>query len=120
MTLSLLSLLQAAPAPGGAGGGLTMLLVQVAAIGAVFYFLILRPQAKARKQHAELLTQLKRNDEVMTAGGIVGKVREIKEIEANGVKEVRVTIESGTSSVIVERSRIIRIGGSAPAATPAP
>jgi preprotein translocase subunit YajC len=57
--------------------------------------------------------------EVMTAGGIVGKVREIKEVEANGVKEVRVTVESGTSTVVVERSRIIRIGGSAPAA-PAP
>ena len=36
MTTHLLTLLQAAPAPGGAGGGLTMLLVQVAAIGAVF------------------------------------------------------------------------------------
>ena len=119
MTTPLLTLLQAAPAPGGAGGGLTMLLVQVAAIGAVFYFLILRPQGKARKAHAELLTQLKKNDEVMTAGGIVGKVREIKEVEANGVKEVRVTVESGTATVVVERSRIIRIGGSAPA-TPAP
>ena len=119
MSTPLLFLLQNSPAPGGAGGGLTMLLVQVLAIGAVFYFLILRPQAKARKQHAELLSQLKRNDEVMTAGGIVGKVRDIKEIEANGVKETRVTIESGTSTFVVERSRIIRIGGSAPA-TPAP
>ena len=110
MTTPLLTLLQAAPAPGGAGGGLTMLLVQVAAIGAVFYFLILRPQAKARKAHAELLTQLKKNDEVMTAGGIVGKVRDIKEVESGTVKETRVTIESGTSTLVVERGRIVRVG----------
>ena len=55
----------------------------------------------------------------MTAGGIVGKVRDIKEVESGTVKETRVTIESGTATVVVERSRIIRIGGSAPA-TPAP
>jgi preprotein translocase subunit YajC len=112
----LLFLLQDAPAAGPAGGGLYMLVFQVLAIGGVFYFLILRPQARAKKQHAELLTQLKRNDEVMTAGGLVGKVRDIKEIDANGTQETRVTIESGTATVVVERSRIIRIGGSAPAA----
>ncbi len=99
---------------GGSGGGLMMLLLQVVAIGAIFYFLILRPQGKARKEHAALLAQLKRNDEVMTAGGIVGKVKEIKDVESNGVTESLVTIESGTSQLIVERSRIVRIGGPTP------
>ena len=99
---------------GGSGGGLMMLLLQVVAIGAIFYFLILRPQGKARKEHAALLAQLKRNDEVMTAGGIVGKVKEIKDVESNGVTESLVTIESGTSQLIVERSRIIRVGGPTP------
>lgn len=41
---------------------------------AVLYFLILRPQAKKAKAHQELLAQLKRGDEVITAGGIYGKV----------------------------------------------
>lgn len=99
---------------GGSGGGLMMLLLQVVAIGAIFYFLILRPQGKARKEHAALLAQLKRNDEVMTAGGIVGKVKEIKDVESNGVTESLVTVESGTSQLIVERSRIVRIGGPTP------
>ncbi len=99
---------------GGSGGGLMMLLLQVVAIGAIFYFLILRPQGKARKDHAALLAQLKRNDEVMTAGGIVGKVKEIKDVESNGVTESLVTIESGASQLIVERSRIVRIGGPTP------
>jgi len=101
-------------------GGLSVLVLQMAAIGLVFYFLILRPSGQARKRHAELLAKLKKGDEVMTSGGLVGKVRDIKEVEADGVKESRVTLETGTSTVVVERSRIVRIGGStAPGATPA-
>ena len=103
----------------GAGGGITVLLLQMAAIGLVFYFLILRPSGQARKKHAELLKNLKKGDEVMTSGGLVGKVRDIKEVESEGIKETRVTLETGTATVVVERSRIVRIGGStAPGATP--
>ena len=102
------------------GSGFTVLLLQMAAIGLVFYFLILRPSSQARKKHAELLGNLKKNDEVMTSGGIIGKVRDIKEVEVQpGVKETRVTIESGTATVVVERGRIVRIGGAnAPGAPP--
>jgi preprotein translocase subunit YajC len=101
----------------GSGGGLTILLLQMGAIGLVFYFLILRPSGQARKKHAELLSQLKKGDEVMTSGGLIGKVKDIKEVEADGTKETRVTIETGTSTVLVERSRIVRVGGaSAPGA----
>jgi preprotein translocase subunit YajC len=101
----------------GSGSGLTILVLQMAAIGLVFYFLILRPSGQARKKHAELLGQLKKGDEVMTSGGLIGKVKDIKEVESDGLKESRVTIESGTSTVIVERSRIVRVGGaSAPGA----
>jgi hypothetical protein len=39
---------------------------------------------------------------------------EIKDVETNGVTESRVTIETGTSSIVVERSRIVRIGGPTP------
>jgi preprotein translocase subunit YajC len=97
----------------GSGGGLTVLVLQMAAIGLVFYFLILRPSGQARKRHAELLTKLKKGDEVMTAGGLIGKVRDIKEIDSEGLKEVRVTVESGSATVVVERSRIVRVGASA-------
>src|ERR1044071_3663101 len=96
---------------GTGGGGLSVLVLQMLAIGLVFYFLILRPSGQARKKHAELLTNLKKGDEVMTSGGLIGKVRDIKEVETGGVKEIRVTLETGTASVVVERSRIVRIGG---------
>ena len=102
------------------GGGLSVLILQMAAIGLVFYFLILRPSGQSRKKHAELLAKLKKGDEVMTSGGIIGKVREIRETDTEGLKEVRVTIESGTASVVVERSRIVRIGNAVGPGAPTP
>jgi preprotein translocase subunit YajC len=104
-------LLAIAPAPGGApGGGFSVLLLQILAIGLVFYFLIIRPQSRARKQHEELLGNLKKGDEVTTSGGVIGKVRDIK--------DDRVTIESGTATLVIERSRIVRVGqASAPGST---
>jgi preprotein translocase subunit YajC len=92
--------------------------VQLLGFGLVFYFLIMRPQAQARRRHADLLSQLKKGDEVMTSGGIIGKVRDIKEVESGNGKEVRVTVESGTASVVIERSRIVRVGDSTHPAAP--
>ena len=100
-------------------GGLSILVLQMAAIGLVFYFLILRPSGQARKRHAELLSKLKKGDEVMTSGGIIGRVKDIKEVDNEGAKEVRVTVESGTATVVVERSRIVRVGSSATSNVPA-
>jgi preprotein translocase subunit YajC len=104
----------------GSGSGLSVLVLQMAAIGLVFYFLILRPSGQAKKRHAELLAKLKKGDDVMTAGGIIGRVKDIKEVETEGSKEVRVTVESGTATVVIERSRIVRVGNSAPAPGPPP
>jgi preprotein translocase subunit YajC len=113
-------LLPALVAQGQSGtGGLSILVLQMAAIGLVFYFLILRPSGQARKKQAELLSKLKKGDDIMTTGGIIGKVKDIREVDNEGTKEVRVTVESGTATVVVERSRIVRVGNSAPTSTPA-
>ena len=87
---------------GGGSSGLSILLFQIVAIGLVFYFLVIRPQGQARKKHADMLAALKKGDEIMTTGGLIGKVKDIK--------EDRVTIESGTSTLVVERGRIVRVG----------
>ncbi len=44
---------------------------------ATFYFLIMRPQAKRKKEHQELLSKIKRGDRVITASGIFGTIKEV-------------------------------------------
>lgn len=89
----------------------------------IFYFILLRPQAKQRKQLEASLMALKKGDEVVTAGGLVGEVLHIKEGMKDGqpakTLEDRITIKSGESRVIVERGRIARVvtKGVEPAAT---
>ncbi len=103
-------------APSGGGGGMNSLapfLFQIALIFGIFYFLLLRPQQQQRKQHEAALKALKRGDEVVTAGGVVGEVLHVKETTKDGqqVKAMddRVTIKSGESRLVVERGRIARI-----------
>jgi preprotein translocase subunit YajC len=91
-----------APAPGSGSGGFSILIMQVVAIGLVFYFLIIRPQGQARKKHEALLAGLKKGDEITTSGGLIGKVKDIK--------DDRITVESGSATVVVERARIVRVG----------
>src|SRR3977135_1542120 len=83
------------------------------AIFAIFYFILIRPQATQRKKHDELVRGLKKGDEIVTNGGLVGEVLFIKEKGAaedkTGGMEDRVTIKSGETRVIIERGRIARI-----------
>jgi preprotein translocase subunit YajC len=82
------------------------------AIFAIFYFVLIRPQSTQRKKHDEMVRTLKKGDEVVTTGGLVGEVVFIKERvgddKANGMED-RVTIKSGDTRVVIERGRIARI-----------
>ncbi len=68
---------QAAPGIGGPGPLVTIL--PFILIFVIMYFMVIRPQQKKGKEHQEMLSKLKRNDEVMTSGGIYGKVIDLKE-----------------------------------------
>jgi preprotein translocase subunit YajC len=72
------SLAYAQAAEGGGPGPLVQLLPLVL-VFVVFYFLLIRPQQKKAKAHQEMLNNLKRNDEVITAGGLYGRVVELNE-----------------------------------------
>ena len=62
---------------GGDGGNTVMTLLPFALIFVIMYFLILRPQQKRVKQHAELVKNVRRGDTVITNGGLVGKVTKV-------------------------------------------
>jgi preprotein translocase subunit YajC len=68
---------QAAPGVGGPGPIVTIL--PFILIFVIMYFMVIRPQQKKAKEHQDLLSKLKRNDEVMTSGGLYGKVIDLKE-----------------------------------------
>jgi preprotein translocase subunit YajC len=109
---SLLLLLQA---PAAGPNRMYVTLAMYAAIFAIFYFILIRPQQRQRKAHEETIQNLKKGDEIVTTGGLVGKVVHIRETLKDGQPvrsaEDHVTIESGNSRVIVERGRIARIKG---------
>src|SRR5688572_30177671 len=93
------------------------LLIQMGAIFAIFYFLMIRPQQKQRRQHEERLRNLRKGDTIVTAGGLVGEVVHIKEAVADEGKkqqamEDHITIKTGESRVVVERGKIARVAGS--------
>lgn len=80
---------EAAPQP--AGGG-TEMLVMIGIFFAIMYFMIIRPQQKRQKEHTSLMNSLSKGDEVVTNGGMMGKIK--------GVSEDVVRIELAENVVI--------------------
>ena len=89
-----------AQAAGGAGGGaLFASFIPIILIFAIFYFLLIRPQQKKVKEHQAMVEALRRGDQVITAGGLVGKVTKVRddgEIEVELAKDVNVRVIKGT------------------------
>lgn len=100
MTSMLLNIVVQEGGTGGFGG--SALIIQLGLIALVFYFLIIRPQSQARKKQEALLADLKKGDEVVTSGGLMGKVK--------AIDGTRITVESGTAEVAVHRQKIIQVG----------
>lgn len=79
---------QAAPAqqaPGGAAGLLGSPFVLMILMFGVFYFLVIRPQSKKAKLHQQMLSELKAGDDIVTSGGMIGRI--------TGIKDDQVTLE---------------------------
>lgn len=118
------ALLQAAG--GSAAPSWAPLVFQFGLIFLIFYFLIIRPQQKQRKEHEAALRSLKRGDRVVTGGGIVAEVIHVKDSVVDGQPkpsmEDEVTIKSGESRLIVERGRIAKLttSGTAPTTSKGP
>ena len=90
-----------APSGQSAGGGITVFLFQIAALIAIFYFMLIRPQRRQQERQRQLLASLQRGDRVVTSGGIIGEVVHLKDEE--------VTIRSAESRLVVQRTNIANI-----------
>ncbi len=88
-----------AQAAGAAGPSLLAQLPFFIAIFAIFYFLLIRPQQKKLKEHQAMVEALRRGDQVVTQGGLVGKVTKVRE---DG--EVEVEIASGVNVRVVKHT----------------
>jgi preprotein translocase subunit YajC len=96
-----------AGAPAGNASSFIMQLVPFAAIIAIFYFLIIRPQQQRMKQHREMVAAVRRGDTVVTAGGVVGKVTKVVEEEGKDA-EVELQIAE-TTRIRVVRSTLAEV-----------
>ncbi|HJS09195.1 MAG TPA: preprotein translocase subunit YajC [Pirellulales bacterium] len=96
----------AAGAPAGGGGSALGTLFPLLMIGLLFYFILLRPERRKHKEHANLLSNLKKNDKVVTIGGIYGKVFDVQR------EQDRVTLkidESTNTKIDVTFAAIARV-----------
>jgi preprotein translocase subunit YajC len=92
MTSMLVSSAAAAGTGGASGAQFFMQIVPLLLIFVVFYFLLIRPQQKRAKQHEAKLNAVQKNDEVVTGGGLMGKVTKVADdhVEVEIAPNVRV------------------------------
>jgi preprotein translocase subunit YajC len=94
-----LMVLLATPREGA--NGAVVLLVQMGLFFVIIYWLFIRPQRKEQDRFRQMVAAVKKGDEVVTSGGVIGTV-----VHAT---EDRLTIKSDQSRLVIERSRVARV-----------
>lgn len=87
---------------GGAAGLLPSLIFLIFFV-AIFYFLLIWPQRRRQRQHRELIESLRRGDEVVTSGGIIGKIKKVDE------KTVTLEVGDGVTLKVLKNSVVERL-----------
>lgn len=100
MTTAILLVLQES---GGIMGSLGMFLPIILMVG-IFYFLVIMPQKKQAQQLKDMVASLKINDEIVTSGGVIGKVKEIRETSFIIQSAEKTFLEIGKSAVVGVKS----------------
>ena len=91
---------------GGTGFGLANILPLVL-IFVIMYFLLIRPQQKKAKMHREMVANLRRGDQVVTQGGVIGKIAKVKddnEVEVEIAESVRIRVVRSTISQVLNKT----------------
>ena len=76
-------------------------------IFAIMYFLLIRPQQKKVKEHQKMVEALRRGDQVVTQGGLIGKVTKVKddgEVEVELAKDVKVRVVKSTIAQVTSKT----------------
>ena len=95
---------QAAAQQGGAGVSLMMLVVFVV----IFYFMLWRPQSKRAKEHQKMVEGLKVGDEVLTSGGMLGRVTHIgdEQTRVNVAQGVEITMQKHAIATVLPKGTL--------------
>ena len=106
----LISPVWAQGAGGGAGGGFESLILIVLMFG-VLYFLMIRPQMKRAKEHKTMIEALQKGDEVVTTGGMLGRVTKINEnyVTLDVANNVEVQVQRPAVQLVLPKGTIKNI-----------
>jgi preprotein translocase subunit YajC len=88
-------------------GGAIAQFIPLILIFAIMYFLLIRPQQKKMKQHQNMVEALRRGDQVVTQGGVIGKVAKVKEdgeIEVEIAEGVKVRVVKSTIAQVLSKT----------------
>lgn len=88
-------------------GGAIAQFIPLILIFAIMYFLLIRPQQKKMKEHQAMVESLRRGDQVVTQGGIIGKVSKVKEdgeIEVEIADGVKVRVVKNTIAQVLRKT----------------
>lgn len=80
------------------------MLIMLAVFGLIFYFLLYRPQAKRVKEHKNLVSSLSKGDEVLTQGGLVGKITKVTD-----EKDFIEIALNETNNIIVQKASVTAV-----------
>lgn len=107
MSISLIAtiLASAAAAPGG-GSAFIVQILPLLLVFVIFYFLMIRPQQRRMKEHAATIAAVQKGDQVITAGGIRGKVTKVgdDEVEVEIAQGIKVRIVKSTLSHVLDKN----------------
>jgi preprotein translocase subunit YajC len=103
-----MSFVVAQAAPGGAaGGGISMIIMMVVLFG-LMYFMMIRPQSKRQKELRQMIAALAKGDEVVSNGGLAGRVEEVGDsfITVEIAPNVKVKLQKGSVSQVLPKGTL--------------
>lgn len=105
--MNLFEAAHAAEGAAGGGSGLVNLLF-LGGFVLIFYFLLIRPQSKRRKEHAALVAGLAKGDEVITAGGLVGNITKVEDdfVKVQFASKLEVRVQKSAISATLPKGTL--------------